>query len=73
MMAEQGQIPDAAASALDNQIKTVVPQIYGIMRTCQENFAGLMQPAVDGIVALSLKMNVAYKKNILGRHCGIHP
>ena len=32
-----------------------------------------MQPAVDEIVALCIKSDLAYKKNILGRHCGIHP
>ena len=32
-----------------------------------------MQPAVDNIVALSLEVDVAYHKHILGRHCGIHP
>ena len=32
-----------------------------------------MQPAVDKIVTLSLESDVAYRKHILGRHCGIHP
>ena len=57
----------AAASALANRIKSFVPKIYDIMKTCKDKVAGLMQPAVDEIVALR------HKKNILGRHCGIHP
>ena len=32
-----------------------------------------MQPAVDKIVAVSLEADAAYRKHILGRHCGIHP
>ena len=32
-----------------------------------------MQPAVDKIVAVSLEADAAYRKNILGRHWGIHP
>ena len=32
-----------------------------------------MQPAVEEIVALCLGNDLAYKKNILGRACGIHP
>ena len=67
------EIPDPAASALDNHVKTVVPQINSTVRTCKEKYEGHMQPAVDGIVALCLEMNLAYKKNILVRHCGIHP
>ena len=63
----------AAASALANRIKSLVPKIYDIMQTCKDKVAGLMQPAVDAIVALCLKNDLAYKKNILGRHCGIHP
>ena len=63
----------AAASALADRIKSFVPKIYDIMKTCKDKVAGLMQPAVDEIVALCLKNDLAYKKNILGRHCGIHP
>ena len=62
-----------AASALASRIKFYVPKIYDIMKTCKDNVAGLMQPAVDEIVALCLSADLAYKKNILGRHCGIHP
>ena len=32
-----------------------------------------MQPAVDRIVDVSLEADAAYRKNILGRNCGIHP
>ena len=62
-----------AASALASRIKFYVPKIYDIMKTCKDKVAGLMQPAVDEIVALCLGSDLAYKKNILGRHCGIHP
>jgi len=77
MMAEQMQFPVAsalpAASALGTNVKTNVPKIYDIMRGCKERKTGCMQPAVDEIVALCLSTDLAYKKNILGRHCGIHP
>ena len=79
-MAEHGQgHPTAAtahltaASALASRIKFYVPKIYEIMQSCKEKVAGLMQPAVDEIVSLCLSADLAYKKNILGRHCGIHP
>ena len=73
-MAEPGQSHRSAESAqLDNNIKRIVPQIYEIMRTCKQQVAGLMQPAVDQIVDLCIKADLAFKKNILGRHCGIHP
>ena len=32
-----------------------------------------MQPAVENIVALSMEADLAYRKNIIGRNCGIHP
>ena len=73
-MAEHVQGHFTAASAhLANRIKYFVPKIYDIMKTCKDKVAGLMQPAVDEIVALCLGSDLAYKKNILGRHCGIHP
>ena len=31
-----------------------------------------MQPAVDKVVALCLENDLAYYKNIMGRHSGIH-
>ena len=43
------------------------------MNKCKDKVVGLMHPAVDEIVALCLGSDLAYKKNILGRHCGIHP
>ena len=43
------------------------------MRGCKEKLAGMAQPAVEEIVALSLRVDAAYKKNIMCRHCGIHP
>ena len=77
MVADQTQFPVAsalpAASALGTNVKTNVPKIYDIMRGCKEKKTGCMQPAVDEIVALCLSADLAYKKNILGRNCGIHP
>ena len=83
MMAEHGQGHPApltaasahltAASALASRIKYYVPKIYDIMKNCKDKMAGLMQPAVDEIVAICIGADLAYKKNILGRHCGIHP
>ena len=66
-------IPDTAASALKKQIKIFVPQIYTCMQTCKEKTQGHMQPAVDAIVVLCLENNLAYKKMVLVRHCGIRP
>ena len=62
-----------AASALASRIKVAVPKIYDIMKSCKDKVAGVLQPAVDEIVALCLSTDLAFKKNILGRHCGIHP
>ena len=72
-MAAHGQGHITAASALASRIKFYVPKIYDIMKTCTDKVAGCMQPAVDEIVALCISADLAYKKNILGRHCGIHP
>ena len=47
--------------------------IQEIINGCKESSGGHMQPAVDKIVDLSLKGNAAYKKNIIGHRCGIHP
>ena len=74
IMAKHGQSFRSAESAqLDSNIQRVVPQLNEIMRTCKNKVAGLIQPAVDEIVDLCIKADLAYKKNILGRHCGIHP
>ena len=62
-----------AASALQSRIKDNVPKINEIIKSCKVKVAGLLQPAVDQIVALCLGIDLAYRKNILGRHCGIHP
>ena len=71
--ASAASAPATAASALHSRIKSNVPKIYGIMNSCQDKVAGLTQPAMDEIVALCISADLAYKKNILGRHCGIHP
>ena len=73
-MAKQGTgSAQTAAPSLANPVKTCVPKIYAIMETCKEKPAGHMQPAVDEIVKLCLEYDLAYKKHILGRHCGPHP
>ena len=61
----------AASAQLADAIKRVVPIIREIMDTCKQQVAGHMQPAVDKIV--DLEADAAYKKNVLGRHAGIHP
>ena len=63
----------AAASALADRIKTWVPKINSIIESCRDKVAGVLQPAVDQIVTICIENDLAYKKNILGRHCGIHP
>ena len=70
MMADHGHL--AAAAALASRANFYVPKIYDIMKTYKEKVVGLMQPAVDEIVALCLSSDLAYKKKIIGRHCGIH-
>ena len=62
-----------AGAALQSQIKMYVPQIKKNIEGCKEKVAGLMQPAVDEIVALCINADQTYKKNFLGRRCGIHP
>ena len=63
----------SAASAIGTNVKKIVPKIYDIMRDCKENKAGCMQPAVDAIVALCITNDLAYRRNIRGGGCGIHP
>ena len=66
----------AAASAqgqLMNAIRRVKPTIQQIIQDCHDAEGRSLQPGVDKIVLLCLDADVAYKKNILGRHCGIHP
>ena len=62
-----------AASALQSQMQAVVPKIEDLMRGCKERQTGCMNPTVDEIVDLCLKSDLAFKRNILGRNCGIHP
>ena len=50
-----------------------VPQIRKIITSCKDKDAGSLEPAVDQIVSLCLNTDLAYRKNILARHCGIHP
>ena len=63
-----------AASALAQRIKDTVLIITAIIKSCKDKYdCGLLQPAVDEIVQVCLKIDLAYKKNVLGRNCGIHP
>ena len=76
MMAENGQSLLAAASAaasIPNNLIAWVPKIKEIIASCKEKAVGVLQPAVDEIVAICLAADLAYKKHILGRHCGVHP
>jgi hypothetical protein len=49
-----------------------VPQ-EEIIDSCTEKTAGIMQPSVDKTVKLSLESDLAVKRKILPRNCGIHP
>ena len=62
-----------AASALQNIIQNIVPQIKEIIEYCSTKTTGIMQPAVDQIVKLCLDSGLAVRRNILPRNSGIHP
>ena len=62
-----------AASALQDTIQNIVPQIEEIIESCTEKTAGIMQPSVDQIVNLCLDSGLAVRRNVLPRNCGIHP
>ena len=64
--------PVAVASALKDQLAIIVPQ-EEIIDSCTEKTAGIMQPSVDKTVKLSLESDLAVKRKILPRNCGIHP
>ena len=63
----------AESATIAKCLKEVVPKVLAIMIVCKEKVAGTMQPAVDQIVKLCLGADLAVKKNIHGRNCGIHP
>jgi len=70
-MAKAG--PTAESAQFEKSIPAIVPEIEAIMLQCKDKPAGLMQPAVDKIVEMFLGGDLASKKKIQGRHCGIHP
>ena len=70
----ESQVNWSAESAqLRNNLQRVVPKINAVMSNCKEKVSGITQPAVDEIVSMSLQADLAVKKNVMGRNCGIHP
>ena len=63
----------SAGTALKDMLAIIVPQIQAIMEACKEKTAGIMQQPVNKVVKLSLESDLAVKRNILPRNCGIHP
>ena len=63
----------AGSATIGNALMEVVPKIEEMMRVYNEKGEGTMQPAVDHIVKLCLDAELAVKKCIHGRNCGIHP
>ena len=63
----------AQHSMIDKALAEIVPKIEKIIDECEEMFASQMQPAVDKIVNMSLETNMATRKNVRSRNCGIHP
>ena len=62
-----------AASALTCRIQAHVPQIRDTIKSCKDKVAGSLQPAVDQIIDICMGVDLAYRKHLLARHCGIHP
>ena len=60
-------------TALEKQLELIVPQILAIMETCKKMPAGIRRQSVDKIVKLALESDLASRRTILARHCGIHP
>ena len=54
-------------------LRTNAPKINDIMRDCKANQVGCMQQALEEIIALCIEKGLAYKKNVQGYQCGIHP
>ena len=54
--------PTAVSAQLMDAIRRVKPLIEQIIRDCHNDEGGNMQPAVDEIVSICLKADVAYKK-----------
>ena len=67
------QAASCRGSSLEGALKAVGPKIDIILVECRDKPAGQIQPAVDEIVIMCLENNLAYKRNVMGRNCGIHP
>ena len=68
--ASKAHVSALAESAYLAKVMEVVPNVRKLIRECKAKDA---QPTVDEICRLCLEADLAYRKNILGRHCGIHP
>ena len=68
------RLPSGSAT-IGNALMEVVPKIEAIMSVHNETLERTMQPAVDQIVKLCLDAgpDLAVKKNIHCRNCGMHP
>ena len=73
MAVSYGKTALPAATALENTLKRVVPQIRVIIELCGRKSTGMMQPSVDKIVKMCLDEGLAEKRNVMPRHTGIHP
>ena len=63
----------AEYARLQKAVDTVQPKIQQILLDCKNKPAGLMQPSVDDIVGMCIDADLAYRRNVFGRSCGIHP
>ena len=60
-------------SDLANALRIHIPTIEQLIDKCKDKPTGLVQPTVDEIVELALRENLAYKRRVFPRSCGIHP
>ena len=63
----------AVSAPLHAKFDAIVPAIVQIMQTCKDQPAGHTQPAVDTIVDMCLRADLAYKRRVMGNSCGSHP
>ena len=61
------------ASALNDKVEQVVPEIKALVKACNQQTSGITQPSVDRIVTLCLDNGVAVKRHVMPWSCGIHP
>ena len=62
-----------AASAICMSLRTNANKINDIIRECKASQVGCMQQALEEIIARCIEEGFAYKKNVQGYQCGIHP